>query len=473
MRILFICDSLEEVGGVANYTRPLFNGMREEGVDVTALYTGTNSKDYSFFRPAGVIRKAEGIYEFFNCPITATNFGHPGSDLRNRRMEKSISRFLDRNHFDIAHIHSMVGMPVSLYRLLQSKGIKIVTTVHEYWWLCPYRVMVDFNNRICDGPENIDRCAYCVQLRGKTKTDFHKVTVAKLEKTFPKFHRWLFSIYRKLHPLKDNGNLQMEFKSIELPKDFHSEKAPVLAERLRRCIEALNMCEVVVAVSKDVKRILAKYGVEENRILVQHIGSLIADKRIEHTKKVECDDFKFGFIGGVSFYKGVHQMVQAYLMLPLEMRRRSSVEIYGNYHQNYKESMEKGILLPEDRERIHFHGRFLPKDLPEITNKIDISILPSLCADTAPQTIFESFNAGLPIIAPKVGGFPDFVIDGKTGFLYEAADFESLSKCMKKVLESPSVVDSLRGNLPKTKSIPENIKELTRLYSSLLSADRW
>ena len=271
---------------------------------------------------------------------------------------------------------------------------------------------------------------------------------------------------KPIPPPSRSGSL--EFGRDEVPARFDPALASAWKNRLEACISGLNLCDRVIGVSEDVRRILVKYGVAPDRILVQHIGSAIAEKTIPHTRAVDPADVVFGFIGGVGFYKGVHQLVKAYAGLPASLKERSRLEIFGKYEQPYVDAVTQAYLNDgADRRRVTFHGRFSPDDIPAITNQIDISVLPSLCADTAPQTIFESFNAGLPIIAPRVGGFPDFVIDGENGLLYPAGDVDGLRKCLATVLGDVSLIGRFRDRIPKTKTMPENVRELLALYDSL------
>ena len=469
MRVLQICDHLDEIGGVSNYTRPLFQELKRQGADVTILCTSPMLRHYHLFRRSGIREVGEQVYEYFNCPLLQTNYSHPANDVSNRVVEKELRRFLAGRRFDIAHIHSMVGLPASLYAILKETGIPVVTTVHEYWWLCPYRVMVDFNNRICDGPEDFARCAFCTDRRGYVKDDRYRVFVLKLEKTFPRVHRLLFRLYRLFRPEKAPAAFRnLDFGETKVPEGYHPERAAAWQRRLDACIGGLNLCEKVIGVSEDVKRLLVKYGVDPDRILVQHIGSVIAEKTVEHTRKVDPENVAIGFIGGVGFYKGVHQMVQAYVRLPEALKSRSHLEIFGKYDQRYVDAIVSSYLgNVDDLGRVTFHGRFQPEEIPSITNRIDLSVLPSLCADTAPQTIFESFNAGLPIIAPRVGGFQDFIRDGVNGLLYPAGDVDGLTACMRQVLENPDLIDLFRSAIPRTKTLRENAQELVELYKTL------
>ena len=203
----------------------------------------------------------------------------------------------------------------------------------------------------------------------------------------------------------------------------------------------------------------------EQNILIQHIGSTVAEKTIVHTKVVDSSNIIFGFIGGVGYYKGVHQMVEAFTLLPDELKKKTKLLIYGKYNDAYFNSINKNFIKTTlDKESIKFFGRFTPADLPKITNNIDINILPSLCADTAPQTIFESYSNGLPIIAPKIGGFPDFVQDGVNGLLYEKASVEELRQCMIKIIETPTLINDFSQNIPSCKTMSQNVTELLEIY---------
>ena len=469
MKILLICDHPEEIGGVSNYTRPLIQEFLRQGVDITVLCTSVMLRHYHFFRKSGIRKVSEHVFEYYNCPILQTNYSHPENDLRNKGMEKKIRRFLSSRSFDVIHIHSMVGMPVSLYGLLKETGARILTTVHEYWWLCPYRVMVDFNNRICDGPEDFTRCAFCTRQRGYVKDDRYRMFVMKFGKTFPRLDAFLYRCYRKLKPgHQSSAPMSLEFGDQKVPAGFDPALATAWKTRLEACIAGLNLCDRVIGVSEDVKRILVKYGVDAGRIHVQHIGSTIAEKSIVHTKPIIPSDVVFGFIGGVGFYKGVHQLVKAYVGLPEAMKERSRLDIFGKYDQSYLDAIVTTYLQDEkDASRVTFHGRFTAEDIPGITNQVDISVLPSLCADTAPQTIFESFNAGLPIIAPRVGGFPDFISDGVNGLLYPAGSVSGLQKCLQTILEDVSIIGRLQERIPRTKTISENVQELLQVYDTL------
>ena len=468
MRVLLICDYIDEIGGVANYTRPLFYEMTKTDVDVTYLYTSSQRHYYTFKRRPGIVRVSDSMYEYVNCPILVGNYGRLQDDISCPEVEEELEQFLIHNRFDAVHIHSILGYPASIYKVIRAHTDKLLTTVHEYWWLCPYRVMVDFNNRICEGPQDLNKCSFCIAQRPKSRNKKEQIFVYKMKNDFPRITRLFVSIKSLLRkqkhvqtPLEEN----LSFGDMAVPDKYDNERRQLLEARLKTSIDGLNLCDTVIAVSSDTKRILSKYGVDQDRILVQHIGSAIAEEIIEHTKPIDPNEISIGFIGGVGYYKGVHQLVDAFVRLPKDIKSKSVLNIFGGYSQGYYNAIQHQIIIDdEDRKRIVFHGRFSRAEIPGITNRIDFSVLPSLCADTAPQTIFESFNAGLPIIAPRVGGFSDFIVDGKNGLLYEAASVEDLSDKLRIVLQDPSLISEMRKHIVRTKTMKENVEELVSLY---------
>ncbi|OAI06418.1 sugar transferase [Methylomonas methanica] len=72
-------------------------------------------------------------------------------------------------------------------------------------------------------------------------------------------------------------------------------------------------------------------------------------------------------------------------------------------------------------------------DIPEILRSLDIFVLPSK-AEGISNTILEAMASGLPVIATRVGGNPELVLDGKTGCLVEKEDVEGLSSAMRELV---------------------------------------
>jgi glycosyltransferase involved in cell wall biosynthesis len=57
--------------------------------------------------------------------------------------------------------------------------------------------------------------------------------------------------------------------------------------------------------------------------------------------------------------------------------------------------------------------------------------------ENAPMAVIEAMASARPVVATRVGGVPDIVIDGETGFLVPPGDHSDLAACISAVLENP------------------------------------
>ena len=67
----------------------------------------------------------------------------------------------------------------------------------------------------------------------------------------------------------------------------------------------------------------------------------------------------------------------------------------------------------------------------------DLVVLPSIGHEDFPIVILEAMAAGRPVVATRVAGVPDQVVDGVTGYIVEPRDPEALAVAITDVLETP------------------------------------
>lgn len=60
-------------------------------------------------------------------------------------------------------------------------------------------------------------------------------------------------------------------------------------------------------------------------------------------------------------------------------------------------------------------------------------------ADTFPSTVIEAAACGAPVVATAVGGIPEQVIDGRTGFLVPGGDAEGMAERVVRLLEREGI----------------------------------
>lgn len=61
-------------------------------------------------------------------------------------------------------------------------------------------------------------------------------------------------------------------------------------------------------------------------------------------------------------------------------------------------------------------------------------LVPSLFPDACPTVVFEAMATGRPIIASRIGGLPELIVDGETGLLVSPGDPAALKQAMQRLL---------------------------------------
>lgn len=453
MKILIVGNDPNEIGGVANYTRPLALEFAEQGHSVHYFFSGAWNRDYDFrFSPYirhGVFRGKVSMATLVNSPCFSVNYGRPDIDIEEKRTERLFERYLRELQPDVMHVHSRMGLPVGIFRIAKSQGVKVFSTIHVYGMLCQKRVMIDRSGEPCPGPVDLAKCAWCV---GRLNIPLLKFR-SRLEKVFPGINRQGARARQAVATKKETVT------SLPAAFSFNQSIADALKRRLDAMVTTMNQfTDCTICVSYDVKETVSRYGADPEKLIVQHIGSLIAEQQQDNAKALHSP-LVVGNIGGVNHYKGTQVLVDA---VRKTGRTDYLVKIFGKYDPQFVATICQGDPPPN----VEFLGRYVPESLPGILEQIDVMVLSSICNDTAPQTIFESYSNKIPIIAPRIGGFPDFVIDGVNGALFNAGDSEDLARKLDEILDTPEQLYKFRQQIPNLKTIRQNAEELITLYKN-------
>lgn len=97
------------------------------------------------------------------------------------------------------------------------------------------------------------------------------------------------------------------------------------------------------------------------------------------------------------------------------------------------------------QDRIEFLGGISYAQLPEYYKKANIFVRPSR-SEGLGTAFLEAMAAGLVTIGTSVGGIPDFLKDGETGFISKSEDAEDLARVIRKVFE---LSDDAKNNIIK------------------------
>ncbi len=141
----------------------------------------------------------------------------------------------------------------------------------------------------------------------------------------------------------------------------------------------------------------------------------------------------------------VDDLIRAVALLPQGVTLR----ILGTGSEEamlHKLARELGVAA-----RVEFAGFVAHAQLPAVLHAADIFVRSSR-SEGMGNSFIEAMAAGVPVIGTKVGGIPDFLIDGETGLFCEVNNPQSIAE---KVME-------YINNSERTDKIVENAQKLVR-----------
>ena len=218
----------------------------------------------------------------------------------------------------------------------------------------------------------------------------------------------------------------------------------------------------LIAVSKSVKTFIEKFGVDKNKITIIPNAVEISD---DNAEKNHSDKLMVGTIGNLYKQKGQQYLIQAFARVAASLPK-ARLEIIGDGPE--KQKLLDLIKELDLESRVQLLGKI---DKPKrYLDKWDLFVLPSL-SETFGLVILEAFASRVPVVATKVGGIPELIIDDKTGYLVPPADSEKLAKAISYLLAEKKKRESLASEayalLKKHYDWEKVIKEIENEYLEL------
>jgi glycosyltransferase involved in cell wall biosynthesis len=117
-------------------------------------------------------------------------------------------------------------------------------------------------------------------------------------------------------------------------------------------------------------------------------------------------------------------------------RTRPGVRLEIAGHGPLRERLEREAKELGITDNVRFHGALSPDELRERYRRALVFVLSSL-SEGLGRVIWEAMASSLPVVASNVGGVPDLVEHGRTGFLVEPGDEEAMAERILWLLENP------------------------------------
>ena len=143
-----------------------------------------------------------------------------------------------------------------------------------------------------------------------------------------------------------------------------------------------------------------------------------------------------GYVGRIEKGKGIMELIRA---IPCVVEKRPCEFLIGGTGSLLDDLKDECAKVTEKANvSITVLGWIAEEDLPSFFNTLRLLVLPTHHAEGLPTVVLEAMACGTPVLASPVGGIPDVITDGRTGFLIKTASALSIADDIVRALEHPN-----------------------------------
>ena len=332
---------------------------------------------------------------------------------------------------DVVHlnnVHRQITLSILDAPYLKEHHVPVFYTAHDYVTVCPGYLMLDGEGRVCDACLEDGKYRHCIENRC-VKGSRAKSALAALEASFNSSH--------------------------------HSN------ERIDR----------VIAPSRFMRSKLIEGGWPEGK--VEALQNFADDAILARASGV-ADDVTdrespyLLFFGRLSAEKGVDVLLRAFDVAAPSLPRDMRLIVVGD-GPDAAEFRELAVSL-DSAPRIEFAGYQTGDALQIYVERASLAIASSRWRENMPYSIVEAFAAGTPVVGTRIGGIPELVTDGVTGFACEPGDVATMADAMVRgaeaFLDAPVYVrmqESCRAYVRENCSRDKFMDQLVKLYEEAVN----
>ena len=200
------------------------------------------------------------------------------------------------------------------------------------------------------------------------------------------------------------------------------------------------LCHRLFTVSEAIRRQYVPLGLDDRKSTVHYLGvdrvaPTVGRSQMRRALGLSDDDLVVVCVAFHSPIKGVDVLLRALQILQRECPAVRLVEVGGSPCAEETQALRR---LADDlgvQDRILWTGQ--RDDVLNILQCGDVYCQPSRQEGLA-LALLEAMNAGLPVVASRVGGIPEIVADGVTGLLVEPGDPARLAEALGALLRDES-----------------------------------
>jgi D-inositol-3-phosphate glycosyltransferase len=248
----------------------------------------------------------------------------------------------------------------------------------------------------------------------------------------------------------------------------------------------LEQTDCVIATSSqeqnDLRELVSEHGqvqIIPCSVDIDHFSKVDQASARQHLGLTE-DKKMILYVGRFDERKGIETLVRACAQLPSELKEQWQLYLVGGSRQggvdNEEQQRIRNLVTELGLDSVaKFTGAIAQSELPAYYAAAEMCVIPSYYEPFGLVAI-EAMAAGTAVIASKVGGLQETVLDGETGLLVPIRNPEALAEAIAKLLNDPQSAQSMGAEgLRRSHSHYSQgavAKKIHHLYESLIAKNK-
>jgi glycosyltransferase involved in cell wall biosynthesis len=173
-----------------------------------------------------------------------------------------------------------------------------------------------------------------------------------------------------------------------------------------------------------------------------------------------------GYIARFEPRKGILNFIRA---VPLVLKEHDDARFFIAGHGLLEDEIKQFIATNGLGDRVKMAGWIPAEEFPAALNELKLYVLPSF-EEGLPGTIQQAMACGAAVLATRVGGIPDLITDGETGFILADNSPENIAAGIIRALRHEKledVIQSARRLIEREYSYESMVQKCRRLIDEL------
>lgn len=230
--------------------------------------------------------------------------------------------------------------------------------------------------------------------------------------------------------------------------------------------------DYILSTSYAMKQEIQKYTKKD--ILITPFGiDLNVFKPINLKQHNEKKDIVIGIIKSLEPVYGIEFLIKAFAILRIK-HPNSSLKLLIVGDGSLRKRLEELVIELQIKEEVYFTGRISYDEIYKYHNMLDIAVYPSQ-SESFGVAVIESGACEKPVVVSNVGGLPEVVENGKTGFVVEYGDINSIVNALEKLILNKSLCYEMgrnaRERIKKLYDWKDSVKCMIKIYKRITSEE--